>query len=238
MSRNSGHYQDSAQSGSRLRGFGRCARGNRPRVFGTPTRLLNACPPVFWELVTGVLLTGCRYGEWAAMKAGDFDPQAGTVTVGRSKSGRTRHVVLTDEVRAFFARQTAGKTGSAAIFDRDIQIRQATRDQGPGPGDRAQGMEQGAPVPPIEGSLRRRPDRAGHQFPCPAPHLRQPARHARGAHAGDRGAARARRYPDDGAALRPPWTLPCGGYRAGHVWKSGNFCGRGGGVFAARLILN
>src|SRR5262249_55823582 len=29
-------------------------------------RLVNACPPDFRELVTGALMTGCRYGELAA----------------------------------------------------------------------------------------------------------------------------------------------------------------------------
>jgi len=91
------------------------------------TRLMNACPQDFRALVTGALLTGCRYGELAAMVAGDFDPQAGTVTVGRSKSGRTRHVVLTTEGRDFFARQTTGKPGSAHIFERDVQTQQATK---------------------------------------------------------------------------------------------------------------
>jgi integrase len=52
------------------------------------TRLVNACLPDARALVTGALLTGCRYGELAAMKAGDFDPQAGTVTIGRRQQGR------------------------------------------------------------------------------------------------------------------------------------------------------
>ena len=91
------------------------------------TRLMNACPPDFRALVTGALLTGCRYGELAGMKAGDFDPQAGTVTIPRSKSGRPRHVVLTDEGRDFFTRQTAGRAGSTHVFERDVQTRQATK---------------------------------------------------------------------------------------------------------------
>lgn len=63
------------------------------------------------------------------MVVGDFDPQAGTVTVGRSKSGRTRHVVVTQEGRDFFARQTVGKEGSAPIFERDVQTQQATKER-------------------------------------------------------------------------------------------------------------
>jgi integrase len=92
------------------------------------TRLVNVCPPDFRELVTGALLTGCRYGELAAMKAADFDPQAGTITVGRSKGGKPRHVALTDEGRRFFDQVTAGKHGAARIFERNQIVKQATRD--------------------------------------------------------------------------------------------------------------
>jgi hypothetical protein len=91
------------------------------------TRLVNACPLDFRALVTDALLTGCRYGELAAMKSGDFDPQSGTVTIGRSKSGKPRHVALTDEGRTFFDQMTAGKTGAARLFERDAVMKQATR---------------------------------------------------------------------------------------------------------------
>jgi integrase len=62
------------------------------------------------------------------MAVGDFDPQAGTATVGRSKGGKPRHVALTDEGRAFFTRMTPGKAGQARIFERSVVVRQATRD--------------------------------------------------------------------------------------------------------------
>ena len=91
------------------------------------TRLVNVCPPDFRELVTAALLTGCRYGELAAMITNDFDPQAGTVHIGRSKSGKPRHVALTHEGRGFFAQMTAGKAGADLIFRRDGLVRQATR---------------------------------------------------------------------------------------------------------------
>jgi integrase len=91
------------------------------------TRLVNACPPDFRELVTAGLMTGCRYGELAAMRRADFDPDARTVTIGRSKSGRPRHVALTDEGRALFQSLTTGKAGSARLFERDQVVTQATR---------------------------------------------------------------------------------------------------------------
>lgn len=91
-------------------------------------RLVNACPPDFREIVTAALMTGCRYGELCAMKVGDFDPQSGTVSIGRSKSGKPRHVALTDEGRGFFQGMAAGKAGAAPLFERDRVVTQATRE--------------------------------------------------------------------------------------------------------------
>lgn len=91
-------------------------------------RLVNACPPDFRTIVSGALLTGCRYGELSAMTAGDFDPQAGTVAIRQSKGGRPRHVALTDEGRRFFQGMAAGKAGGARLFERDQVVTQATRE--------------------------------------------------------------------------------------------------------------
>jgi len=41
------------------------------------------------------------------MKTGDFDPQAGTVTIRQSKGGKARHVALTDEGTGFFENMVA-----------------------------------------------------------------------------------------------------------------------------------
>lgn len=79
-------------------------------------RLTNACPADFRALVTGALLTGCRYGELAAMTVDDFNPDAGTLRVRTSKSGKPRHVVLTQEGRDFMAQRAAGKPGSGRLF--------------------------------------------------------------------------------------------------------------------------
>lgn len=79
-------------------------------------RLTNACPADFRALVTGALLTGCRYGELAAITADDFNPDAGTLLVRASKSGKPRHVVLTQEGRDFVAQRAAGKPGSARLL--------------------------------------------------------------------------------------------------------------------------
>jgi integrase len=79
-------------------------------------RLTSASPPDFRALVTAALLTGCRYGELTAMTSDDFHPDAGTVRVRISKSGKPRHVVLTQEGWDFVAGLAAGKPGSARLF--------------------------------------------------------------------------------------------------------------------------
>ena len=67
-------------------------------------------------LVQAALQTGARYGELAALRASDFNSDSGTVVISQSKSGKARHVVLTDEGADFFKAATAGKPGDAAIF--------------------------------------------------------------------------------------------------------------------------
>jgi hypothetical protein len=51
-------------------------------------RLVNACEPGFRPLVQCALLTGCRYGEIVGFRVGDFNRDAGTVSVHASKAGR------------------------------------------------------------------------------------------------------------------------------------------------------
>jgi integrase len=81
-------------------------------------RLVNACPADFRQLVRAALLTGCRYSELTALHGADFNPDAGTLLVRASKSGKSRHVVLTEEAQRFFADATAGRAGDALIFVR------------------------------------------------------------------------------------------------------------------------
>ena len=91
------------------------------------TRLVNACPSGFRDLVSAALLTGARYGELARMTASDFDLQAGTVTIAASKGGKPRHVFLTDEGRTLFDRLAAGRPGTSLLFARMRVVKQATR---------------------------------------------------------------------------------------------------------------
>jgi integrase len=79
-------------------------------------RLLNACAPDFRELVQAALETGCRYGELCKLEVSDFNPDAGAINIRRSKSGKARHVVLSDEGVAFFAQLTAGRPGNEPML--------------------------------------------------------------------------------------------------------------------------
>jgi integrase len=92
-------------------------------------RLTNACSRDFRLLVTAALLTGCRYGELTLFTADDFNPDAGTVRVRVSKSGKPRHVVLTQEGQEFFATLAADKAGSALLLLRENGRRWAKSEQ-------------------------------------------------------------------------------------------------------------
>jgi integrase len=52
------------------------------------------------------------------MWVADFDATNGTVTVRQSKSGRARHVVLTDEGIELFRQLADGNAGNAPLFGR------------------------------------------------------------------------------------------------------------------------
>ena len=79
-------------------------------------RLINACEPNFRLLVRAALCTGCRYGELTSLVVSDFNPDSGNLAIRQSKSGKPRHVVLTDEGQALFAELTAGRSGDEIML--------------------------------------------------------------------------------------------------------------------------
>lgn len=79
-------------------------------------RLVNAAPEKLRAIVRAALLTGCRYGELAALRVADFNPDVGTLTIRTSKSGKPRHVPLDDDGRTFFATVTAGRKNTDTMF--------------------------------------------------------------------------------------------------------------------------
>ena len=62
--------------------------------------------------------TGARYGELIRAIVSDFNPDAGTLGVPKSKSGKPRQIVITDAGAAFFRQVCAGRAGNELIFRR------------------------------------------------------------------------------------------------------------------------
>jgi integrase len=81
-------------------------------------RLVNATEPGLRQMVQAALLTGCRYGELAALRANDFDGEAGTITIRATKGGKARHVVLTDDGVVLFRRLAMGKPCDDLLLSR------------------------------------------------------------------------------------------------------------------------
>jgi integrase len=55
-------------------------------------------------LVEVALQTGARYSELTRLLPADFNADAGTLHIRQSKSGKARHVILSDEGQALFAK--------------------------------------------------------------------------------------------------------------------------------------
>jgi len=79
-------------------------------------RLIAAADTRFRPLVQGALQTGCRYGELTRLIVEDYNRDAGTIAIRQSKTGKSRHVVLTDEGRAFFNKMCGGRAGGERLF--------------------------------------------------------------------------------------------------------------------------
>jgi integrase len=79
-------------------------------------RLLNTCAPEFRALVRAALETGCRYSELTRLQVRDFNKSAGTITIAKSKTGKIRHIVLTEDGISFFKQQCIGRDGSEFMF--------------------------------------------------------------------------------------------------------------------------
>jgi integrase len=96
-------------------------------------RLLNACNPSFRQMVQAALETGGRYGELCRLAAADFNPDAGTVTIRRSKSGKSRSVILSDEGTAYFSQITVGRQGNELILRNTNRVQRALEAKGKNP---------------------------------------------------------------------------------------------------------
>ena len=72
-------------------------------------RLINAADHSsgFRDLLHAAILTGCRFGELIRLCCGDFADDK--IAILKSKSGKPRRVILTEEGVAFFSQRTAGR---------------------------------------------------------------------------------------------------------------------------------
>ncbi|CAA7625027.1 site-specific integrase [Magnetospirillum sp. UT-4] len=78
--------------------------------------LAEACDPEFRLLVQAAILTGCRYSELVRLRVGDVNADSGTLLVAEAKSGKSRHVVLTEEGQDFFAKAVSDKAHGDLLF--------------------------------------------------------------------------------------------------------------------------
>jgi integrase len=82
-------------------------------------RLDNAIDPELRPLLRAALHTGARYGQLAALRVMDFNPDAATLCL-RSRKGngteKTFHAHLTREAQQFFAGLCAGRTADSPMF--------------------------------------------------------------------------------------------------------------------------
>ena len=112
-----GHIANRDAWGRKLKPF-RDVKSARIRYLSVAEaqRLLNACGLEFRPLVRAALETGCRYSELARLEVHDFNRDAGTVTIRKSKTSKARHVVLTDDGKVFFKQHCAKRAGNALMF--------------------------------------------------------------------------------------------------------------------------
>jgi integrase len=81
-------------------------------------RLVNATDSQFRPMVRAALFTGARYGELAHLAVADFNPESETLAIRQSKSGKPRHVVVTNEGAKYFHQLCAGGVGSDVLLPR------------------------------------------------------------------------------------------------------------------------
>jgi integrase len=77
-------------------------------------RLINACAPEFRPLVRAALETGARYGELSTARVRDY--HRGKLHIARSKSGKSRNIVLSENGVAFFDSVTVGRDRNEFLF--------------------------------------------------------------------------------------------------------------------------
>ena len=65
------------------------------------------------------LMTGARYSELCRLRVEDFNPDSGTLHIRIEKSGKPRHVTLTEEGAEFVADLCAGRPSRDPLLGRE-----------------------------------------------------------------------------------------------------------------------
>jgi integrase len=81
-------------------------------------KFLDVCPTDFRDLVQGALITGCRYGELSKLKVSAYDVQLRAISLVQGKTGKVKHVYLTNSDASFFDDRTSDKDDADLIFKR------------------------------------------------------------------------------------------------------------------------
>jgi integrase len=79
-------------------------------------RLINACDQDFRNVVRAALETGARYGELCRLEVRDFNRDTGLLAIRISKTGKVRHIVLTEDGVSFFEQICAGRPGGETVL--------------------------------------------------------------------------------------------------------------------------
>ena len=82
-------------------------------------RLINAAQGEFRVLVRAALETGARVSELTRLRVRDFNRDAGTLHVRKSKTNKDRHILLTQQGRDFFAGLVVGKADTDLLLGRE-----------------------------------------------------------------------------------------------------------------------
>jgi integrase len=119
-------------------------------------KLVEACEPDFRALVQAALFSGARYGELTRLRVQDFNARNVSLYIEFSKSGKSRHVYLTEEAQAWFCQIVEGRDSCELLLTRGKVLRTKRKgvveDKGWAPYDQVYCMNQAceaAKLPPF-----------------------------------------------------------------------------------------
>jgi integrase len=81
-------------------------------------RFIESCPQDFRDLVKAALIIGARYMDLARLTVSAYDPLIKAISLVQGKTGKLKHVYLTDEETTFFEQMAAGKHSNDLLFTR------------------------------------------------------------------------------------------------------------------------